>query len=333
MVICQTNPAVRSTLSRRSAISLVLGAAGALAATAPTLAGDWPKQPVRVMTFGPAGSAPDLAARIWSEKLSAIWKQPVLIENRPGGDGIIAVQAMLGAKDEHTIFFGPHFIYSVLHNTNTQIAIRPRDEMVPICGTNLDFIGFAVSAKVPVASVSELKDYARANPGKLTWWAPSGSTLWLVMQEFIATADLKMLYVPYSSAPKAVSDLIEDRLHVAMMPMAPLIGQVEAQRAKLIATTGTRRPPSAPQTATASEQGFPNLTVDGVFGFYAPKSMPAAVIGQIANAVASAATEPGLDARFTKIGQSLRVLQTSDFVTELADYETKSAKLARTYKQ
>src|SRR5688572_19821331 len=121
----------------------------------------WPSRPVRVMTFGPPGSAPDLAARIWSEKLSARWKQPVLIDNKPGGDGIIAVQAMLAARDGHTLFFGPHFIFTVLHNTNQDIAVKPRDEMVPICATNLDYIGIAVSPKTPVASLVELKDYSR----------------------------------------------------------------------------------------------------------------------------------------------------------------------------
>ena len=214
-------------------------------------------KPVRVMTSGAPGTAPDLAARIWSEKLSARWKQPVVIDNKPGGDGVIAVQAMLAARDGHTLFFGPHFIYTVLHNTNQDIAIKPRDEMVPICATNLDFIGIAVSPKIPVASLAELKDYSRTRPDTLSWSAPQGSTLWLLMKDFIDRAGLRTLYVPYRSSPQAVVDLTEDRLQVVMLPLAQLVGQVEAGKAKLIATAGTQTPARSAQYADSHRAGLP----------------------------------------------------------------------------
>lgn len=335
MSMRKTRTAVQTTLTRRSALSLAItgGAAGLLGTSNSASAATWPSKTVRVVTFGPPGAAPDLAARLWSGKLSAIWNQPVIIDNRPGGDGIIAVQAMLAAKDGHTVFFGPHFIYSVLHNTNSDIAIRPRDEMLPIIATNLDFIGMAVSPKSPVSNLSELREYARNRPGQVTWWAPSGSSLWLLMQDFIGTAGLKMLYVPYSGAPKAAADLAEDRLHVVMMPLAGMLGLAADNRVRLIATTGTQRPVTAPAIQTAREQGFPGLTIDGVFGFYAPKGTPADVMKAMSMAVASAGAEPGFDAQFSRLGQSLRVLQTPEFMTELIGYEERFAKLAATYKR
>ncbi len=287
---------------------------------------------MRVTTSGAPGTAIDLAARIWSEKLSARWKQPVIIENKPGGDGVIAVQAMLAARDGHTLFFGPHFIYTVLHNTNQDIATKPRDEMVPICATNLDFIGIAVSPKIPVTSLAELKDYARTRPDALNWSAPQGSTLWLLMKDFIDRAGLRTLFVPYRASPQAVADLTEDRLHVVMLPLAQLIGQVESGKAKLIATAGTRRPPAAPNMPTAIEQGFPEMTNEGVFGFYAPKGTSAALIEQIAADVGEASTDPGLSARFERLGQSLRTVSTLQFTSELESYERKFFELARRYK-
>jgi tripartite-type tricarboxylate transporter receptor subunit TctC len=292
----------------------------------------WPSRPVRVMTFGPPGSAPDLAARIWSEKLSARWKQPVLIDNKPGGDGIIAVQAMLAARDGHTLFFGPHFIFTVLHNTNQDIAVKPRDEMVPICATNLDYIGIAVSPKTPVASLVELKDYSRTRTDALNWSAPQGSTLWLLMKDFIDKSGLRTLYVPYRNSLQAVADLTEDRLQVVMLPLAQLMGQVEAGRAKLIATAGTRRPAAAPNVATAIEQGFSEMTNEGVFGIYGPKSMPTGLIEQIAADVGAASTEQDLHGRFERLGQSLRTVPTAEFTSALAGYEQKFAELARRYK-
>ena len=333
MQMRKTNPAGQLPMNRRAVLATILGAASAaVCSRAYSQAPVWPSRPVRIITHGAPGAAPDLAARIWSEKLSARWKQPVLIDNKPGGDGIIAVQAMLAARDGHALFFGPHFIYGVLHNTNHDIAIKPREEMAPICATNLDFIGIAVSPKVSVTSLAELRDYSRTQPDTLNWWAPQGSTLWLLMKDFIDKADLRTLYVPYRSGPQATADLLQDRLHVVMSPLAQLVGHIDAGGAKLIATAGTRRPPAAPGVPTVTEQGFPEMTIEGVFGFYGPKDMSARLIEQIAADVREAANEQDLEARFERLGQSLRTVPTAEFTSELASFERKFAELARRYK-
>ena len=321
-------------LSRREAIAAAMsGIAGmVLAGGAKAQTNVWPSRPVRVMTSGPPGSAPDLAARIWSEKLSARWKQPVLIDNKPGGDGIIAVQAMLAARDGHTLFFGPHFIYTVLHNTNHDISIKPRNEMVPICATNLDYIGIAVSPKTSVASLTELKDYSRTRTGALNWSAPRGSALWLLMKDFIEKSGLHTLYVPYRNSLQAVADLSEDRLQVVMLPLAQLVAQVEDGRVRLIATAGTGRPPAARNVPTVSEQGFPEMTIEGLFGFYGPKSMTTGLIEQIAADVHAASAQPDLDGRFERLGQSLHAASKAKFTSALEGYEQKFAELARRYK-
>lgn len=331
MQMRKTSPAARLSMNRREALAAIFSAASA-AACSRAQASVWPSKPVRIITHGAPGSAPDLAARIWSEKLSARWKQPVLIDNKPGGDGIIAVQAMLAARDGHALFFGPHFIYTVLHNTNHDIATRPREEMVPICATNLDFIGIAVSPKVPVTSLVELRDYSRVRPDTLNWWAPQGSALWLLMKDFIDKADLRTLYVPYRSGPQATADLLQDRLHVVMSPLAQLVGHVDAGGVKLIATAGTRRPSAASNVPTVTEQGFAEMTIEGVFGLYGPKDMSARLIEQVAADVGAAANEPDLGLRFERLGQSLRAVPTAEFMSELDGFERKFAELARRYK-
>jgi tripartite-type tricarboxylate transporter receptor subunit TctC len=334
MQMRKTDPAGHLPMNRREVLlaTIFSAASATIGSRAYSQATVWPSRPVRIVTHGAPGSAPDLAARIWSEKLSARWKQPVLIDNKPGGDGIIAVQAMLAARDGHTLFFGPHFIYTVLHNTNHDISTKPRNEMVPICATNLDFIGIAVAPKVPVSSLTELRDYSRTQPDTLNWSAPQGSTLWLLMKDFIDRAGLRTLYVPYRSSPQAVVDLTEDRLHVVMLPLAQLMGQVEAKKAKLIATAGTQRPPAAPSVPTVTEQGFPEMTIEGVFGLYGPKDMSARLIEQIAADVRMAAKEQDLGARFERLGQSLRTVPTAEFTAELDNFERKFAELARRYK-
>ena len=336
MQMRKTNPVGQNSrsVSRRTAL------VGALACTVSLLHGSsakaqpraWPSRPVRIVTSGPPGSAPDLAARIWSEKLSAWWKQPVVIENKPGGDGIIAVQAMLAARDGHTLFFGPHFIYSTLHNTNAEIAFRPRDEMVPICATSVDFIGIAVSTRLPVSSLAELKAYAQTHAGTLNWFAPSGSMLWLLFSDFVLKTNRQMLFVPYRGTPQAIIDLAEDRLHIAMMPIGPVISQAEAGKIRLIATMGSRRPPAVPSVATASEQGMPEMSVEGLFGLYGPKAMSTALLDTIDADVRSVAEDPDLAGRFERIGQSLKTLSRAAFTTELAAYEKRTADLAQKYK-
>ncbi|NJO21683.1 MAG: tripartite tricarboxylate transporter substrate binding protein [Sphingomonadales bacterium] len=324
MQMRKANPAAQLPVNRREALATIFGAIGAtISSLAHAQAPAWPSRPVRIITHGAPGSAPDLAARIWSEKLSARWKQPVLIDNKPGGDGIIAVQAMLAARDGHSLFFGPHFIYTVLHNTNQDIAIKPRDEMVPICATNLDFIGIAASPKVPVTSLAELRDYSRTRPDTLNWWAPQGSALWLLMKDFIDKASLRTLYVPYRNGPQATADLLQDRLHVVMAPLAQLVGHVGAGSVKLIATAGTRRPPAAPGVQTVTEQGFPEMTIEGVFGFYGPKDISVRLIEQISADVGAAAIEPDLGTRFERLGQSLRTVPTAEFAGDLDGFERK----------
>lgn len=320
--------------SRRTALIGALAGVASFSLGLPAQAQDnrWPTRPVRLVTFGPPGAAPDLAARIWSEKLSAYWKQPVVVDNKTGGDGVIAVQAMLAAKDGHTLFFGPNFIYSALHNTNDQIAIRPRDEMVPICATNTDYIGMAVSLRLPVSSLAEFKSYAQAHPDTLNWYAPTGSTLWLLFSDFVQKADARMLFVPYRGAPQAIIDLIEDRLHIVMMPLAPLISQAEAGKVRLIATMGSRRPPAVPGIPTASEQGMPEMSVEGLFGLYGPKTMSVELMDQIDADVRRVAADADLPGRFERIGQSLRPMARDAFTTELLANEQKTAELARKYK-
>jgi tripartite-type tricarboxylate transporter receptor subunit TctC len=321
-------------MSRRNVILVALTCATA-ASSGEQAVGQtpaWPSQTVRVITFGPPGAAPDLASRMWVEKLGKRWGKAAIVENKPGADGILAVRALLAARDGHTLFFGPHFIYSTLHNTKSDLELRPRDEMIPICGTNLDFIGVAVSPKVPVSSLAELKDYVRAHPERMNWWAPQGSTLSLLMREFIASGGLRMTYVPYRGGPEAISDLIEDRLQVAMMPLAPLVGQVNAGKARLLATNGTQRPTAAATIPTATEQGFADMTIDGVFGFYAPKSATAEFIARIEADVREAAAEADLPERFERIGQKLRFSSRTDFTAELSGYERKFAELAQRHK-
>ena len=341
MQMRKTNPAglcptvlASLTLSRRAALLAALTSLGSLSIGAPAIAKTkaWPAKPVRLVTFGPPGASPDLAARIWSEKLSAHWRQPVVVDNKPGGDGVIAVQAMLAAKDGHTLFFGPNFIYTALHNTNHEIAIRPRDEMVPICATNIDFIAVAVSPKLPVSSLAELKGYAKAHPGTLNWYAPSGSSLWFRLSDFFHTTDARTLSVPYRGAPQAIIDLSADRLHVVMMPLAPLVSQAEAGTVRLIATMGSRRPAAVPAIPTAAEQGMPEMTIDGVFGLYAPKTTLGELMDQIGADVHAVAAEHGLSERFERIGQSLRPLSKAQFTAELLRYEQSTADLVRKYK-
>ncbi len=335
MQMRSTNPAGQNStiVSRRTAlVGALAGSASLLISSANAQSRAWPTRAVRIVTSGPPGSAPDLAARIWSEKLAARWKQPVVIENKPGGDGIIAVQAMLAARDGHTLFLGPHFVYSTLHNTNADIAIRPRDEMVPICATSTDYIGIVVSPRLPVSSLAELRDYARTHPGTLNWFAPSGSTLWLLFSDFVQKTGTQMLFVPYRGSPQAIIDLAEDRLHIAMMPIGPVITQAEAGKIRLIATMGSRRPLAAPSVATASEQGMPEMSVEGLFGLYGPKAMSTALLDTIDADVRSIAEDPDLAGRFERIGQSLRALSRAAFTTELADYEKRTADLAQKHK-
>src|SRR5581483_3586707 len=237
-------------------------AAVAFAATfvAPAQAQSWPTRPVKfIVPFGP-GAGADIGARLFAEKLTKAWGQPVVIENKPGGDSIVAIQAFLSANDDHTFLFGPSGNFTVHPFNYSKLSYDPA-ALIPVARVSNTILAVAVKKDAPYNNVKEFTEAARAAPGKFNSGLVQGITeftFWGYQHQ----EKLQITQVPYRDINVAPTDLGEGRIQVVMSSLAIVQPQWKAGRIKLIAINNKTRVPAAPDVPTAREQGFPSLEVE-----------------------------------------------------------------------
>jgi tripartite-type tricarboxylate transporter receptor subunit TctC len=271
---------------RRWLLALVLAAlAGAVVPATPASAQSWPQRPVRfLLPLGP-GSGVDVVARLLADPLSKLWGQPVVVENRPGGDAIVAIGAFVNARDDHILLFSPSSSFTAHPYLHDNLPYRPAD-LAPIARVSNTIIALSVPAAMPVQSLDELMKLVRAQPGKLNWAGVTGA-LDFLFASFLKSSDLEMSKVPYRNAVDAANDLAEGRIQVYRSAYAIIRPQVQAGKARTLALSNSVRAQAVPDIPTVAEAGYPALTVDGLVGLFGPPSMPMALRERIAADVKS----------------------------------------------
>ena len=289
----------------------------------------WPDRTVRIITGG-AGGPPDAVARTLADDFAKRWKQPVIVENRPGADFIIAVRGLLEAQDGHTLLFAPQSVLTVnplLHGT---LPYDPERDFAPISLAVEDFLCVAAAPSLGVNSLSELVKLAAAKPGELNAYVAPGSPhlVWLAFQK---RAGISTTFVPYKAPTGALVDLSEGRIHVAVIPFAVVRGQAQADRIKVLAVTNAVRTVAAPEIPTVGEAGYPDFTFGGLLGLFGPKDMPPALQERIASEVREILKEPEVTKRLTNLG--LRPLGTTpaEFRSVLDEQRAKWTAIARAH--
>ena len=299
-------------ISRRS-LTLALGTLVATNAVRSTgaRAENWPQRPVRVLLTLGGGSGTDIGMRLLADRLPKRWNQPVVIENRPGGDGVVAIGAVLNANDDHVLLGTPVSSFTAHPYVIPNLPYR-QDDLAPIArGWNVIII-IAVPASLPVNSIRELVQMAKAQPGKLNWAGTTGAIDFL-FAGFLKHNDLNMERVPYRNPQDAANDLATGRVQVCEASLATLRPQLEAGNIKLLAVTNSARSPSHPNLPTVKEAGYPELTLDGLVGLFGPKSMPAVLRERIAADVKVAIDDPVIIDRLNLTGQMLNVGGAAEF--------------------
>jgi tripartite-type tricarboxylate transporter receptor subunit TctC len=194
--------------------ALAVAALALLTPAQPAAADAWPSRPVRfIVTLGP-GSGVDIGARLFADRLSARWGQPVVVENRPGGDGIVAITSFLGARDDHVLLVSPVSSFTAHPYFHDTLPYDPKD-LVPIARISRTVIAVSVPTSLNVNSLKELEALARAKPGQLNWTTATGFTDF-VFAGYLHTVGLSMAKVPYKNPVAAVTDLAEGRIQAYM---------------------------------------------------------------------------------------------------------------------
>src|SRR6478735_3465920 len=199
----------------------------------------WPQRPVRfIVGLGP-GSAQDIAARLFGDQLSKRWGQPVVIENKPGADGIVAINAFTGAHDPHTLLFAASGTFTAHPTQYAKLPYDPSD-LVPLARVSSTIIAVSVPTALNVNSLDELVALARKEPGKLNL-VPTPGTTEITFDNFLKTSGVTMTKIPYSDVTKALADLAENRVQVMVAGIALVKSQVETGKVKILAITNLKR--------------------------------------------------------------------------------------------
>jgi tripartite-type tricarboxylate transporter receptor subunit TctC len=312
----------------RPLLALALGLIAAVGTMVPARAQSWPQRTVKLILPLGAGSATDVTARLYAERLAERWKQPVVVENRPGPDALVAVAAFVGAHDDHTLLFsigGPVTINPVSHE---KLPYDPERDLVPIAAASDSFLAVAVSTSLAVGSIDELIQRARAEPGKLSWAATPGLPQF-IFAGFLKSAGLDLVQVSYRDFAPAFQDLAEGRIQVVATGLLPLLPLAQAGKIRLLAVTNRERSPAAPELATAKELGHPELAADGFQGFFGWRDMPDELRERIAADVRAAAADPALRQKLATLGQAVRTGTPADFVAMIAEQRAKIAAIAQ----
>jgi tripartite-type tricarboxylate transporter receptor subunit TctC len=271
----------------------------------------WPQRPVKfVLPLGP-GAGVDITARLLGDRLGTRWGQSVVIDNRPGGDGILAITAFTGAQDDHTFLLSPTSSFTHHPWTQEKLAYDPRD-LVPVARLTNTLVAIVVPASLPANSLAELVAAVRAEPGKLNWATTTGFFDFM-FEGFQKKAGLEIAKVPYRNPVQAVQDLAEGRIQLMILAYAIVRPLVDSGKLKVLAFTARERAAIAPDIPTAAEAGFPDLTIEGLAGLFGPKTLRGETRDRIAADIRELLGEQAIAARLTATGQVVNFGTAAEF--------------------
>jgi len=309
---------------------LIIGFVAAGLQSQSVSASPWPERIVRILVPSAAGSSVDLAARVFAEGLAQRWERPVVVENRAGADGILAVQSLLQAGDGHTLLLAFPGIVTVVPLLHERVPYDPIKDIVPISSVAYDFLAITAAATLSVGSLDALVATARARPGQLNWAAPPGAP-YLTFLAFQRRTGIQLTYVPFRSSSLAMPDLIRGEIHVAVTPLLSALPLARDGKLNLLAVSTLRRSLAVPDIPTATEAGHPELTVEAPLGLFGPKGMSLELRTRIASDVAAIATEPAILKRLEEAGMLAQATTPEEYADVLAEQRTHWASLVRLY--
>jgi len=262
----------------------------------------WPRRPVRfIVPFAP-GAGADIGARLAAEVLSKRWGQGVAVENRPGGDSLIAIRAVVDANDDHQFLFAPSGNFTPHPYRLDKLGYERARDLQPIARVSNTVLAVGVAKSLGISTLKEFVELARKRRGELNAVVVPGLTE-IVWDGFVKTVGIEITKVPFKNLTQGASEMATGRIHVTMSSLA--IQQPVLQRggAVLLAVTSRTRVPVAPDVPTAREAGVPSLEIDGLVGLFGPRAVSAELRKRIGQDVASVASDPAIAAKLVASGQ------------------------------
>ena len=323
----------RVLLGRRDVTILLAGAFGAiLTARLPAHAQttqNWPQRPVRlVLPFG-AGSATDVAARLMTDKLQAKWGQPVVIENRPGADGLLAINAFLQANDDHVLLYSSSASFMAHPYTLDKMTYNFARDMTPIARVTDTVLCVNVPASSPIKTLGEFVSATRSAPGKMNVTGAPGVPDF-TLDYFLKTQNLQATKIPFKNIVEAATALAGNQIDFLLTSVTIVQPLVSADKIRILAVTSRERASFAPDIPTVHELGFGGLAVETAAGLYGPKNMPLELRERIAGHVTEVVSDKTVTDRLLATGQVVRPGGPAELASTIKEQSDLTARIAKT---
>jgi tripartite-type tricarboxylate transporter receptor subunit TctC len=287
----------------------------------------WPQRAVRfIVPLGP-GSGTDIGARLFADRLAVRWGKPVVVENRPGGDGIVAITAFVSAHDDHTLLFSPAAIFTAHPFLHDKLPYDQSD-LLPIARVSNTLIAIVAPVALKVGSLAELVSLIHMQPGKLNWATATGVSDFL-FASFLKDAKLDMSKVPYRDTVQPATDVAEGRIQMYWGSLAIVRPHVQAGKVRLLAISNGVRAPDEPAVPTVKEAGFPTLVYDGLIGLFGPRDTSDDVRERIAADIQAVAAEPSIGTRLLSTGQVVSPGRAAEFAASIDAQRATVAAIAK----
>jgi tripartite-type tricarboxylate transporter receptor subunit TctC len=275
-------------------------AAGVSAQTAD----DFPNRPIRIIVPQAAGSGVDLQARVLAQKMGELWGQQGVVDNRPGANAIIGMEAAAkAAPDGYTLVYAPVSAVTTNAFIYKKLPYDPLRDFAPITQTTANPLGAVVNPASGLKSIKDLVERAKAQPGQVNYGSFGIGNMTHLMGVLLSlAAEIKMTHVPYRGQTPAITDVLSGQIPLAFTTTAGVTDFVETGKLNLLATFGQERDEQFPNTPTPTEAGYPSVVVVGWSGLLAPAGVPPHIIGKLHSGMAKALAMPDVKEAILKQG-------------------------------
>ena len=258
----------------------------------------YPSKPIRILVGYAAGGGNDIIVRVMQPEMQKGLGQPVIVENKPGAQGIIAAElAAKSPPDGYTIMMGPSGPMTINPATYSKLPYHPQRDFTPISMICEFPLILTVDAKLPVRSVKELIDYAKANPGKSNY-ASSAGIFQIATELFKQKTGTSIEMIPYKSSGESVQAVVGGQVMMTIVDPPPATGALKAGSLRGLAVTSGKRHPAWPDLPTMAEAGVPDMEVPVWTAFFAPAKTPPAIVARLQKEVARVVHTPEVRERF-----------------------------------
>ena len=285
------------------------------------VAQQFPTKPVKIIVPFPPGGGADALARIMQPKLAELWKQPVIIENKPGASGHIGADFVAASPADG---------YTMMMSSTASLTEKNVAQFAPVTLVSASPYVVVANPRVPASSIRELVDYAKKNPGKLTFGSSgTGAASHLSAELFKSLAGVEMLHVPYKGTGQAVTDLLAGQIDLLFGPAQAVMPHVQAGKLKAFAVTSAKRSDTVPGLPTVAEAGVRGYEAIGWFGLLVPAATPAPIVEKLSADANKVLQDPEVKQRMLALGAEPSGDTPAQFAAFIRGDQAKWAKLMR----